>query len=80
MKSIYTELDLYGSKNECARTENVFSPISEVCYGTVYLWVFTKRWSPAICLHLRHLAGLQLIGLLSAFWLDFEEDNNISLF
>ena len=31
MESIFNELALYGSKNECARTDNVFSPISEVC-------------------------------------------------
>ena len=37
MESIYTELALYGSKNECARTDNVFSLISEVCDGTVSL-------------------------------------------
>ena len=37
MESIYTELSLYGSKNECARTEPVFIPISEVCAGTVSL-------------------------------------------
>ena len=37
MESIYTELALYGSKNECARTENIFSPIYEVCDGTVSL-------------------------------------------
>ena len=37
MKSISTELALNWSKNECARTENVFSPISEVCDGTVSL-------------------------------------------
>ena len=37
MESIYTELALYGSKNECARTDNVFSPQSEVCNGTVSL-------------------------------------------
>ena len=37
MESIYTELALYGSKNECARTENVFFPISEVCDGTISL-------------------------------------------
>jgi hypothetical protein len=37
MKSIYTELALYGSKNECARTDTVFLPISEVCDGTVSL-------------------------------------------
>ena len=37
MESIYTELALYGSKKECARTDNVFLPISEVCDGTVFL-------------------------------------------
>ena len=38
MESIFTELALYGSKTECARTDIVFSPISEVCNGTVSLW------------------------------------------
>ena len=37
MESKYTELDLYGSKNECARTDTVFLPISEVCDGKVSL-------------------------------------------
>ena len=37
MESIYAQLALYGSKNECARTDNVFPPISEVCTGTVSL-------------------------------------------
>ena len=37
MESIFTELAVYGSKNECARTDNVFSPIAEVCDGTVSL-------------------------------------------
>ena len=37
MQSIFTELALNGSKNECARTDNVFYPISEVCDGTVSL-------------------------------------------
>ena len=37
MKSTYTELALYGSKNKCARTDHVFLPISEVCDGTVSL-------------------------------------------
>ena len=37
MESIYTELALYGSKNECARTDNVFFLISEVGEGTVSL-------------------------------------------
>ena len=33
----YIKLALYGSKIECARTDNVFFPISEVCNGTVSL-------------------------------------------
>ena len=37
VESIATELALYGSKNECARTDHVFSPISEVSNGTVSL-------------------------------------------
>ena len=36
-KSIFTELALYGSINECARTDTVFLPISEVCDGKVSL-------------------------------------------
>ena len=37
MESIYTKLALYGSKIECARTDSVFSPTSEVCDGMVSL-------------------------------------------
>ena len=37
MESIHTELALYVSKNECAKRDNVFFPISEVCNGTVSL-------------------------------------------
>ena len=37
MESIYTELALDGSENECARTDNDFSTISEVGNGTVSL-------------------------------------------
>ena len=43
MESIYTELALYGSKNECARTDNVFFSISEICDGTVSLGVPVKN-------------------------------------
>ena len=32
---IYPELALCGAKIECARTDNAFFPISEVCNGTV---------------------------------------------
>ena len=37
MESKYTELAHYGSTNECARTDYVFFPISEVRDGTVSL-------------------------------------------
>ena len=37
MESIYAELALYGSKNECAKTDTVFLSISEVCDGMVSL-------------------------------------------
>ena len=37
MESIFTELALYGSKNEYARNDNVYFPISEFCDGTVSL-------------------------------------------
>ena len=39
MESRYTKLALCGSKNECARTDTVFFPISEVSEGTVSLTV-----------------------------------------
>ena len=41
MESIYIELALYGSKNECARTDTVFLPISEVCDDMVSLLCVT---------------------------------------
>ena len=31
IKSIYPELALYSSKNECARTDTVIFPKSQVC-------------------------------------------------
>ena len=37
MESIYPELALSGSDNECVRTDTVFFPISEVSKGTVSL-------------------------------------------
>ena len=37
MKSIYPELALSGSKNEGARTDSVFIPISQVCTRGVTL-------------------------------------------
>ena len=40
MESLCSELALYGSKNECAKTDNIFSLISEVRDGTVSLIVF----------------------------------------
>ena len=35
MENIFTELALYGSKEECARNDIVLFHISEVCDGTV---------------------------------------------
>ena len=37
MKSIYPELALCGSKNECATTDTVFFRISETSNGTISL-------------------------------------------
>ena len=37
METIYAELALFGRKDECARTDTVLLPISEVCDGTVSL-------------------------------------------
>ena len=43
LQSIYTELAVYGSKNEDATTDNAFSPISEICNGTVSLTILANR-------------------------------------
>ena len=37
IKSWYSKLSLYSSKNECARTDTVFFPISQVCTRGVTL-------------------------------------------
>ena len=42
MESIYSELALCGSKNECARTDTVFVHLSEVSKGTVSLMLTGK--------------------------------------
>ena len=42
MESIYPELALCGSKNECARTDTVFVHLSEVSEGTVSLMLTGK--------------------------------------
>ena len=42
MASIFSELALYGSKKECARTDTVFIPISEVRNDTVSLHSFSN--------------------------------------
>ena len=42
MESTYTELALYGSKNECARTDTAFLLISEVCGGTASVVSVTR--------------------------------------
>ena len=48
MEIIYTQLALYGSKNECARTNTVFLTISEDCNGTVSLCVGLSSWVESI--------------------------------
>ena len=40
MENIYSELGLDGSKKECARTDTVILPISDVYDGTVALSEF----------------------------------------
>ena len=44
MECIYTKLALYGSKNECARTDNVFSPISVITlvFVITHLYMFVQ--------------------------------------
>ena len=51
MESIYTELALYGSKNECARTDTVLLPTSEVCDCTISL---NNIWQEVVKLTLAH--------------------------
>ena len=55
MESAYTKLALYGSQNECAKTDNIISPISEFCDGTVSL-----RIIDLLCLSKSH--GLRDFG------------------
>ena len=58
MKSIYTNLALYGSNNECARTDNILSPISEVCNGKVSLVPQKVKTMTGICLVMKLLCRL----------------------
>jgi hypothetical protein len=60
--SIFTELALYGSKNECARTENVFFPISEYCSGRVSLKLLEV--GTCLCYYL-HTTDLWLLYILA---------------
>ena len=61
MESIYIKLALYGSKNECARTDNVFSPISEVCNITVSLYYYDNA---------THQLPLNFSSLKCAFYIN----------
>ena len=54
MKIINTELALYGSKNECARTDNVFMSISEVCNCTISLDSFMDLLSHGLWKYLQN--------------------------
>ena len=60
MESKYTELTCYGSKNECARTDTVFIPITEVRDGTVSLGNSFQYESA----HLVRSNNLALLGIL----------------
>ena len=68
MGSIYAKLALYCSKNECARTDIVFLPISKVCNGTVSFGIIGCLISlicGKICGIIYGLIGLiGLIGLM----------------
>ena len=51
IKNIYPELALDGSKNECAKTDNVFFLISEVCTSGVTLvkgWYHRTSLTPSL--------------------------------
>ena len=43
LESTYTDLALYGGKNLHAKTDDGFSPLSEVCNGTVCLTALCKQ-------------------------------------
>ena len=49
MESIYPELALWGNKTECARTNIVFLPISEVSEGIVFL--VTVSWNSVVTVY-----------------------------
>ena len=63
MESIYIELALYGSKNESARTDTVFLPISEVCNGTFSLLKSFKIYHDFFCIICRNLGGRRRIDI-----------------
>ena len=67
MERIYNKLALYWSKNECAKTDNVFSPISEVCDGTVSL---SKSYTSSIIIPGRAILEVMIlrIGLAAGLY------------
>ena len=67
MKSIYAELALCGRKNECARTDNVFFPISEASDRAVFfLTLLFYGNDEVLCLKLRHQNFFDQFNILSA--------------
>ena len=65
MESIYSELALFGSKNEFAKTDNVFSLISEVCDDTACLKCLTGRALTTLNNHLKHFIIMNILqGIL----------------
>ena len=70
MESIFTELALYCIKNECARTNTVFLPTTEVCDGTVSLDVVDGKG-------LTNIYNRQIQGQSNLFYSNKNGDNEL---
>ena len=68
MESIHPELALYGRKNECARTDTVFFPISEVSEGKVSLTILRMFIYVVVKIRMTLLAGLPMWGWCLRWW------------
>ena len=62
MESIYTDLALYDSKNECFRNDAVFLRISQVCDGAVSFEESPIIQKSHIIQKLTHNRGVGVIG------------------
>ena len=68
MKSIYPELALYGDQIECARTDNAFFSMSEVCDGMVSLLTILLTNTCKICYFLALYTPFFIILKIKTFW------------